>query len=149
MNAALSYMSGARVSEHMLVAAVRHPTSVTVGELRRYFLDLHVHAALLVTDDGRLDAVVERADLDGGLTGDAPVEGCDDDPAAPRGRLVGRIVAPDAAIEDVYRGMRASGRRRLAVVDSENRLLGLLCLKRSGRGFCTAVDVASRVAGGD
>lgn len=29
------------------------------------------------------------------------------------------------------------GQRRLAVVDADNRLLGLLCLKRDLSGFCT------------
>ena len=33
---------------------------------------------------------------------------------------------------------------RLAVVDPHGVLLGLLCLKRSRRGFCSAEDVAAR-----
>jgi hypothetical protein len=40
--------------------------------------------------------------------------------------------------------MIAGGQRRRAVVDDEGRLLGLLCLKASGRGFCADADVAAR-----
>jgi len=40
--------------------------------------------------------------------------------------------------------MQRTGRRRLAVVDGEGRLVGLLCLKASGSGFCSNEDVASR-----
>jgi hypothetical protein len=43
-----------------------------------------------------------------------------------------------------WAGMVARGRRRLAVVDDRGLLVGLLCLKRSGRGFCSAADVAAR-----
>ena len=40
--------------------------------------------------------------------------------------------------------MSATSSRRLAVVDDDHRLLGLLCLKRSGSGFCSDDDVISR-----
>jgi hypothetical protein len=40
--------------------------------------------------------------------------------------------------------MRRAGRRRLAVTSEDGRLLGLLCLKASGRGFCSDEDVAAR-----
>ena len=36
--------------------------------------------------------------------------------------------------------------RRLAVVDSECTLLGLVCMKRSRSAFCFDADVASRAA---
>ena len=44
----------------------------------------------------------------------------------------------------MHRAMLAAGGRRLAVVDHRLRLLGLLCLKRSGLGFCSDRDVAAR-----
>ena len=50
------------------------------------------------------------------------------------------------AAEDARRAMQASGDRRLAVVEDDGRLLGLLCLKRSGDGFCTDAGVAERRA---
>jgi hypothetical protein len=43
--------------------------------------------------------------------------------------------------------MRASGRRRLAVTSDDGTLVGLLCLKASGNGFCSDGDVASRRLG--
>jgi CBS domain-containing protein len=95
------------------------PAAATVGEARTALADDHVHA-LLVVDDGLLLAVVEREDLEG------------------------RTVAPDADLSTTWAGMAARGRRRLAVVDERGLLVGLLCLKRSGRGFCSAADVAAR-----
>jgi len=46
----------------------------------------------------------------------------------------------------VSRAMEETGRRRLAVVDPGGRLAGLLCRKRSGRGFCSDEGVAARAA---
>lgn len=121
-------------------AMVRFPktcaSSTTVHQAWETFRDGHVHA-LLVVEAGRLLTVIERADLVG-WPGDAPVR--------PLGTTRGRTVAPGAALAAVREGMRAAGRRRLAVVDGRGRLLGLLCLKRSGRGFCSDAGVAARAA---
>ena len=57
--------------------------------------------------------------------------------------LAGRTVEASADAEHVREQMLASGHRRLAVVD-DGRLVGLLCLKRTGRGFCSDADVAAR-----
>jgi hypothetical protein len=43
--------------------------------------------------------------------------------------------------------MTATGRRRAAVVSDDGRLLGLLCLKASRAGFCSAQDVRARALG--
>jgi CBS domain-containing protein len=108
--------------------------TTTVGDLRALFDDEHVHAALVV-EQSTLLAVVERAD----------VERLDDGaPARTAGRMAGRVVAPTAPLATVHREMMAQGRRRLAVVDDGGRLLGLLCLKQSGTGFCSDADVRSR-----
>ena len=40
--------------------------------------------------------------------------------------------------------MREQGTRRLAVVDDDGDLLGLLCLKRTLDGFCSDADVRAR-----
>jgi len=125
----------AAVGDAMIRAPKTLPPTATVGEVRRFFEDDHVHAALVV-DDGRLLAVVERADLVESI----PPERS----AAGTGRLEGRTVAPDAALAPVWDRMRDEGRRRLAVVDERGRCLGLLCLKRSGRGFCSDADVEDR-----
>ncbi len=110
------------------------PSSTTVGEARTLMLDDHVHA-LLVVESGRLLAVVERPDLPSASA---------DVPARAVGGLVGRVVDPEADLATTWRWMLAGARRRLAVVDDGGGLLGLLCLKRSGRGFCTDAGVLAR-----
>jgi CBS domain-containing protein len=108
----------------------------TVDQARLAFADDHVHA-LLVTENDRLLAVVERPDLVG-----APAASR----ARPLGGLAGRTVPPEADLIGVRRDMSATGRRRLAVVDDHGRLLGMLCLKRSGYGFCSDAGVLARAA---
>lgn len=129
-------MSGSRVADVMLARPRTHDASATVGSLRSLFRSDHVHVALLVAD-GRLVGVADRGDLEG-AEDDAPALGC----AGLEGRIVG--AAEDAEV--VRRRMAAQGLRRLAVVDDAGVLLGLLCLKRSGRGFCSDADVADRAA---
>jgi predicted transcriptional regulator len=114
--------------------AVQRP-STTVGELRAFFDDDHLHMALLV-EEGRLIGTVERSDL---------AEARDNEAAASAvARLRGRTVSPDEDLFGTFVAMKRAGRRRLAVVSDDTTLLGLLCLKASGRGFCSDADVASR-----
>ncbi len=122
------------VQDAMLRRPRTTPAEATVAELRRFFADDHVHAALLVEDGERLVAVLERDDLAGAAWWTR---------ARDVGALAGRIVRPDADLATVRASMHA-GRRRLAVVDADGRLLGLLCLKRHGRGFCSDAEVAAR-----
>jgi hypothetical protein len=124
------------VADAMLVAPVVHPLSTTVSELRDFFRDDHVHAALMASASGRLAAVVERGDLAAAQAGDAA--------AAPLGLLAGRTVPPEASLAEVHRAMVAAGRRRVAVTGADGRLLGLLCLKASGTGFCSDQNVRAR-----
>jgi len=120
-------------AEAMLTTPVRHPLSATVGEIRDFFRDDHVHAALIVSPAGYLETVVERDDMAGCQALDAA--------AAPLGRLAGRTVLPGASLADVHRAMIATGRRRAAVISADGHLLGLLCLKASQTGFCSEQDV--------
>lgn len=122
--------------EAMLKTPVRHPLSATVGEIRDFFRDVHVHAALIVSPAGHLEAVVERDDVAGRQVLDAA--------AAPLGRLAGRTVPPGASLAEVHRAMTMAGRRRAAVTSAGGRLLGLLCLKASQEGFCSDLDVRAR-----
>jgi len=108
----------------------------TVADVRALFVDDHVHAALVVADE-RVLAVVERGDLAGAA---------DDQPAHEVGQVEGRTVEAEADLEDTRRRMVTEPTRRLAVVDRQQALLGLLCLKRTGRGFCSDADVAARAA---
>jgi CBS domain-containing protein len=124
----------------MLTTPVRHPLAATVREIRDFFNDSHVHAALIVSPAGYLAAVVERNDITRSQAPDAA--------AAPLGRLAGRTVAAGASLAEVQRAMKATGRRRAAVTSADGRLLGLLCLKASRAGFCSDQDVRARAEAG-
>jgi CBS domain-containing protein len=115
-----------------------HPPSATVEELRTLFDDEHVHMALLV-DGGRLVGTVERADLGTTLS--------ETTAALHIAKLEGRTIAPDAALAEAHESLRRGGRRRLAVTSTDGSLVGLLCLKASGLGFCSDADVGSRRLG--
>lgn len=108
--------------------------ATTVDQVREQFRDDHVHAVLVV-ENGQLAAVVERPDVS-----NAPP----DMPARLTGRLRGRITGPDADLDTTHRAMTTRQRRRLAVIDDRGTLLGLLCLKRTGTGFCSDADVQAR-----
>src|SRR5215472_10299144 len=123
----------------MLTTPTRHPLSATVREIRAFFRDDHVHAALIVSPAGYLEAVVERDDIAHGQALDAA--------AGPLGRLAGRTVPAGASLAEVHRAMTAAGRRRAAVTSADGRLLGLLCLKASRAGFCSDQDVRARALG--
>jgi CBS domain-containing protein len=127
-------------AEAMLTAPARHPLSATAGEIRDFFRDDHVHAALVVSPAGFLEAVVERDDIAGCQALDAA--------AAPLGRLAGRTVPAEASLAEVRQAMTATARRRAAVTSSDGRLLGLLCLKASRTGFCSEQDIRARALGG-
>ena len=121
----------------MLTIATVSNTAATVGDIRAMFDDDHVHAAVIVAD-GVLTAVIERTDL----------ESCPlDDTAVHVGTLQGRIVESDTPLEQAKQRMLRSGRRRLAVIDADGIYRGLLCLKRTGTGFCSDRDVKARSAG--
>ena len=125
-------------AEVMLTTPARHPLSATVGEIRDFFRDDHVHAALIVSPAGYLEAVVERDDVAGCRALDAA--------AVPLGRLAGRTVLAGASLAEVRRAMTTAG-RRAAVTSADGRLLGLLCLKASRAGFCSDQDVRGRALG--
>jgi CBS domain-containing protein len=122
------------VSDVMITRPKVSDVATTVRQARGFFTDDHVHA-LLVVDGRTLLAVVERNDL--------ATEG-PDTPVRTIGKLDGRVVPPDAALVATWHRMVALTRRRLAVVEEDGALVGLLCLKRSGRGFCTDAGVAER-----
>lgn len=113
------------------------PAHVRMGVVRAAFADDHVHM-LLLTVDGALLGTLLREDCD------APVS--DDAPALPLATLVDRTISPDVPAERARQWLVAQGLRRLAVVDDEGTLLGLLCLKRRLTGFCSDANVAARAA---
>jgi CBS domain-containing protein len=107
----------------------------TAGDVRRLFADDHVHAILVVSGT-RLLTVIDRADL--------RPETPDASPAMRLGCLTGRVIAPTAPADATLQQMITASRRRLAVAGEDWTLLGLLCLKRSGTGFCSDEDVRER-----
>jgi hypothetical protein len=130
------HLSGRSVSETMLRVPKVLPSGALVADALEHFEDDHVHAALVVDPAGCLRSVVLREDL----LGRSP-----SDEVADAGRLAERTVGIDADLEATWLAMRTHGQRRRAVVDPTTRLLvGLLCLKRSGSGFCSEADAAAR-----
>lgn len=123
------------VADVMITTPKACDPAATAGEVRALFLDEHLHAVLVV-DRGTLIAVIEPSDL--------PWPGADEDVAAPLGTLRERVVQASTPLPVAERLMRTAGRRRLAVIDADCRLQGLLCLKRTGTGFCSDQDVQSR-----
>jgi predicted transcriptional regulator len=123
----------ATVADAMVHRPKLLPATATGRDARTLLLDDHVHA-LPVCDGERLLTVIERQDL---------TEASDDEPATTLGTLAGRTVGPAADLWSTWTWMRGAGVRRLAVVE-EGRFVGLLCLKRSGRGFCCDAGVWAR-----
>lgn len=114
-----------------------HPADATVGEVRAFLDGAHVHLALVVDRAGRLLTTLTRTDL----------EGLDDGAAAREaGTLAGRTVRADRPAEDLPEHLAALGTRRAAVVDRAGVLVGLVCRKRSGAGYCSDDGIRSRRA---
>jgi CBS domain-containing protein len=116
----------------MITCPTVHGPDTTVGELRAFFRDKHVHMALLV-DDRRLVATVERTDLEPNMRDEILA-----------GLAVGwsaKSIEPDASLEEARERMTSTRRRRLAVTGLNDVLLGLLCLRANGTGFCSDEDV--------
>jgi CBS domain-containing protein len=133
-------MTGGRVRDVMLRSPVVLTGAATVADVRDVLTRTHVHLVLLTPTGAmgeHLLGTLARADVAAA------------DPAhhaRQHSSLVDRTVGADLPAEDVRLALLATGRRRAAVVDEHGRLLGLLCLKRRGNGFCTDAGVASRRA---
>jgi CBS-domain-containing membrane protein len=117
---------------------LRHPKTLPVDasimQARATLTNDHVHLVLL-TDGSRLAGTLTRADLPPpGTVG----------PALAWSTLEGRTVSPDTPTTVVHRLLIDQGIRRVAVVDADGSLLGLMCLKQRRTGFCSDADVAAR-----
>ncbi|GAA4558651.1 hypothetical protein GCM10023175_65190 [Pseudonocardia xishanensis] len=108
-----------------------------VGAVRRQLVDDHVHIVLIVDEHRRLLTTITRSDLSSSVPDSAR--------AVDVGRLAGRTTRASMPISDVTSQLDRTGERRMAVTDNQGRLLGLLCLKQSRRGYCSDDGVAARV----
>lgn len=132
-----------RVGDVML----RHPkvldAQATVDEARAALANDHVHMVLL-SQGSTLVGTLVRADLPPPIqrSDQRSVEGSG--PALPWSTLRNRTVPPATSADAARELLIDRGLRRLAVVDHDGTLLGLMCLKRTRTGFCSDEDVASR-----
>jgi CBS domain-containing protein len=109
----------------------------SVKEARELLADEHVHMVLL-TRGRLLVGTLVRDDLP------LAMQERDPTPALPWSTLRDRTVLPHERAETVQESLLERGLRRVAVVDVDGTLLGLMCLKRTGAGFCSDHDVRSR-----
>jgi CBS-domain-containing membrane protein len=108
-----------------------------LGKIRAFFEDDHLHMALIVASDGRLVTTIERPDLAAATSSSVPV--------AKLGTLIGRTTGPADPLAAATATLLREARRRLAVVDDSGRLLGLLCLKKDGTGYCSDESIRERM----
>lgn len=133
----LSPLHVLRAQDVMVTIAKTLPEGALVKAARAQLDDDHVHMVLVVDAVGRLLTTIERSDL--------PNARADEGRAASIGELNGRATHPLTPLTAIMRELDRSGRRRLAVVDNRGRLLGLVCRKRNGTGFCTNQGVRARL----
>lgn len=122
----------------MITRPKTHALRCTLDQIRAFFEDDHVHMALIVATDGTLVTTIDRADLTVVPAGPAF--------AATFGTLDGRIVGPSDSLDRVAVLLLRARRRRLAVVDDSGRLVGLLCAKQDGTGYCSDAGISRRAA---
>ena len=111
------------------------PIDTRVRDARAALRDDHVHM-LLLTDQGRLRGTLTR--------GDMPDHADDMALSLTYAVIDGRTVRSDLPAEQARLLMISRDLRRMAVVDADGSLLGLLCLNRRHTGFCSDEDVNAR-----
>jgi len=124
------------VADAMVTCPKTHGPRSGLEKIRAFFEDDHVHVALIVAADGRLVTTIERSDLAAATSSSTPV--------AKLGTLIGRTAGPADPLGAVTAMLLREGRRRLAIVDGSGQLLGLLCLKRDGTGYCSDEGIRER-----
>ena len=115
------------VADVMISRPKTLPATATVADARRLFENQSVRTAL-VADSGRYAGELTRADIEG-LEDTAPISAAASTPA-------GTAAADDTVVAALER-MEAAGTDRLAVVDPDGTLRGLVCLSRSHGQLCT------------
>jgi CBS-domain-containing membrane protein len=135
---ALTRLRALCIADVMVTCPKTHSPDTELGEIRALFDDVHVHMALIVAPGGRLLTTIERSDL--------PVAALCVITAGQLGTLTGRTAGPDDDLEAATAALTRDSRRRVAVVDCSGRLLGLLCRKNSGTGYCSDEGIRQRAA---
>lgn len=125
-----------RVADVMVSSPKTHGPEAGLAKVRAFFEDDHHHMALIVASDGRLLTTIERPDLAAATSSSVPI--------ATIGTLIGRTAWPADPLAAVTVELLRNGRRRLAVIDYSGRLLGLLCLKKDGTGYCSDEGIRER-----
>jgi hypothetical protein len=125
----------ATVAEAMVRMPATHGPTATIDEARTELENPHRHLVLIVSGR-RLLGTVDRTDLQGPLAATRP--------ALSVARLEGRTARAEERLAAVHAEMAEADQRRRAVVDEHGTLLGLLCLKASGLGFCSDEGIAAR-----
>jgi CBS-domain-containing membrane protein len=134
----LGCLSASTVDTTVRAVMLRHPKTLpaqaSLAQARAALSNDHVHLVLL-TEGKRLVGALTRTDLPPtGTIGSALAWST----------LAGRTVSPDTPATAVHRLLIDRGLRRLAVVDADGSLLGLICLKQQRTGFCSDSDVKAR-----
>ena len=93
--------------------------------------------ALVVDAEQCLITTIERSEIPMTVSGGTRASTC--------GTLAGRTIKPDSLLSEATSVLKTKGQRRLAVADHRNRLVGLLCVKRNGSGYCSDEGVQARV----
>ncbi len=126
---------------------LRHPkvldARTTLEEARAALTNDHIHMVLL-TEGSTLVGTLVRTDLPHPIQGSGHGSDQGSDPALPWSTLRNRTVPPSTSADAARELLIERGLRRLAVVNHDGTLLGLMCFKRSRTGFCSDEDVASR-----
>lgn len=128
----------AAVAELMVTGPKMNSSDARIAEIKSLFQDDHVHMALIVSRDGRLLTALERSDLNDSV---APTAF-----AREFGTLDRRTILPSEDLAVATSKLLPEGRRRLAVVDEDGLLVGLLCLKQDGSGYCSDEGINQRRA---
>jgi CBS-domain-containing membrane protein len=125
-----------RVADAMVTCPKTYGPDSGIKAIEKLFQDEHVHMALIVSGFGRLLTTIERSDLASVRSSDVPV--------VTLGTLAGRTVGPSDSLDAAAVTLLREKRRRLAVVDDSGLLLGLLCLKKDGAGYCSDESTLQR-----
>ena len=120
-------VAGLDVRDVMVPQPKTLPVSASVADVRALFANTHVRSAVLV-DGAAYAGMIDRAAL--------PDDARGDEPAFPYSTRDLATVTPDDPISVALERLDEAGALRLAVLDPDGTLRGLLCLNGTATGFC-------------